>query len=335
MKRKGIVALIFFGICGAFVTGAFWFFQQRGQSSEQSSKLKEVTIQLKWEHQAQFAGIYVAKEKGLYEEQGLSVTIERGGPGAPPLPQVLSNKAEFGVAGADDVLVAVSEGKAIKAIAVIYQESPVAYFALKESGIKTPYDFVSKRVGVREGTGTYFTYIAMLNNLGIDRSKIIEVPAITTEISLLLEKKVDVLPGFRINEPKIANRMGYAVNIIKPEEYGVDIYADVLVTTQDIIYQKPELTRAFVKATLAGWEWAVQNREEAVDIVMKYASGTTREHQRDMLEETAELIKRSPTVKIGQMNFSKWNRTYSLLRQYDVIKNDFDIEQAYTTDFLK
>ena len=129
--------------------------------------------------------------------------------------------------------------------------------------------------------------------------------------------------------------MGYEVNVIKPEDYGVDIYADVLVATTDTIYQNAELTRAFVKATLAGWEWAVQNQEETTDIVMKYASGTTREHQADMLKETAELIKRSPTVKIGQMNFSKWNRTYSLLRQYDVIKNDFDVREAYLTDFLK
>ncbi len=311
------------------------FVRKQGLESQSSIEPTKVTVQLKWEHQAQFAGIYVAKEKGLYEEQGLDVTIERGGPDAPPLPRVLSNKAEFGVAGADDVLVAVSEGKSVRAVAAIYQESPVVYFALKESGIETPYDFVGKRVGVRKGTGTYFTYIAMLSNLGIDQSKIIEVPAATTEITPLLEKKVDVLPGFRTNEPKIANRMGYAVNLIKPEDYGVDIYADVLVATQDTIYQKPELTRTFVKATLAGWEWAVQNQEETADIVMKYAAGTTREHQEDMLQETAELIKRSPTVKIGQMNFSKWNRTYSLLRQYDVIKNDFDIRQAYTTDFLK
>src|SRR3989344_1272101 len=99
----------------------------------------KVTVQLKWVHQAQFAGIYVAKERGLYEEEGLDVTIDHGGPNAPPLPPVLSNRAEFGVAGADDVLVAVSEGKSVRAIAAIYQESPVVYFALKESGIETPH----------------------------------------------------------------------------------------------------------------------------------------------------------------------------------------------------
>jgi ABC-type nitrate/sulfonate/bicarbonate transport system substrate-binding protein len=314
---------------------AFIFFNSEKQGTTSIRELRKVTVQLKWRHQAQFAGIYAAKELGFYKAAGLDVNIERGGPDRTPLAQVVSGKAEFGVAGADDVLVGVSEGKAIKAIAAIYQESPVIYFALKESGITTPQDFIGKRVGVRKGTGTYYTYIAMLNNLGIDRSKITEVPADTSEITLLLEKKVDILPGFRTNEPKVAERMGYEVNIIKPEDFGIDIYADVLVTTQEVINRDYELVRMFVNATLDGWEWAVANQEAAVDITMKYVQDSTREHQQDMLEETAVLIKRSQATKIGQINFSKWNRTYTLLRQYGVISNDIDINTAYTTEFLQ
>lgn len=313
----------------------FIFFNLERQGVKNTSELRKVTVQLKWKHQAQFAGIYVAKEKGFYESAGLDVNIQRGGPDRPPIARVLSGEAEFGVAGADDVLVAISEEKPIKAIAAIYQESPVVYFALKESGIKTPQDFIGKRVGVRKGTGTYYTYVAMLSNLGIDQNTVTEVPADTSEITLLLDKKVDVLPGFRTNEPKVVERMGYEINLIKPEEFGIDIYADMLVTTQGIINKDPKLVRTIVGATLDGWEWAVANQKEAIDITMKYVEDSTREHQQDMLEETAILVKRSQATKIGQINFSKWNRTYNLLRQYGVISKDIDIYTTYTTEFLK
>lgn len=320
-------------LCGALT---FILYNWEGAGVKNARELRKVTVQLKWKHQAQFAGIYAAKEKGFYEAVGLDVDIVSGGPDRPPIPQVLSGEAEFGVAGADDVLVAASEGKEIKAIAAIYQESPVVYFALKESGITTPQDFIGRRVGVRKGTGTYYTYVAMLNNLGINQNEITEVPTDASEITLLLEKKVDVLPGFRTNEPNVAERMGYEVNRIKPEDFGIDMYADVLVTRQDVISRDHELVRLFVKATLEGWEWAVANQEEAVDITMDYARDSTREHQRDMLEETALLIKRSQATKIGHINFSKWIRTYTILRQYGVISKDStDINSAYTTEFLK
>lgn len=329
---KKILSVIVLGI---LVILAFTFINLERRGVKNTSELKKVSVQLKWRHQAQFAGIYVAKEKGFYKAAGLDVDIQRGGPDQPPLTRVLSGEAEFGVAGADDVLVAVSERKAIKAIAAIYQESPVVYFTLKESGIKTPQDFIGKRVGIRKGTGTYYTYVAMLSNLGIDQSKIIEVPADTPEITPLLERKVDVWPGFRTNEPKVAKRMGYEINLIKPEEFGIDIYADMLVTTQGVINKDPKIIRTFVGATLDGWEWAVTHQEEAIDITMKYVEDSTREHQQDMLEETAILIKRSQATKIGQINFSKWNRTYNLLRQYGVISKDIDIDTTYTTEFLK
>ena len=319
----------------AIALGFGLYASQQEETGRPRGGFEQISVQLKWKHQAQFAGLYVAQEKGFYRDEGLEVVdLKRGGPDAPPIPAVLSGEADFGIAGADDVLVAVSEGKPIKAIATIYQESPVVYFALKESGIERPQDFIGKRVGLRKGTGTYFTYVAMMNNLGLDRNQVIEVSAESQDITPLLEGDVDVWPGFRINEPKVAERMGYEVNLIKPENFGVDIYADVLITTQEMIENRPDLVRAFVSSTLKGWEWAVANQEEAVDIVMNYAEDTNREHQRDMLEASVPLIKRSQVTEIGEMNFSRWNRTYTLLRQYGVIPIDIDVKEAYTREFI-
>lgn len=303
--------------------------------TERSDELIKVSVQLKWQHQAQFAGMYAAKELDIYKKHGLDVTFRRGGTDFPSILAVLAEGFDFGVAGADDVLVAISEEKPVRAVAVIYQDSPVVYFSLKESGIETPEDFIGKRVGVREGTGTYFTYVAMMNNLGIDRANVEEVAATTFGISPLLEGEVDVWPGFRTNEPLVAEQMGYEVNIVKPEEFGVDIYADVLIASNETIEQSPDVVDAFVKATLEGWEWALANRSEATDITMKYAEGTTKEHQRAMLDASAPLIKPSEGMMVGQMNFSKWNQTYGLLKQFDVITKDIDVSDAYVRSFIK
>lgn len=296
---------------------------------------QDTSVRLKWKHQAQFAGIYAAKENGLYNEKGLSVDIKVGGPGVPAIPSVLSGEVDFGVAGADDVLVAISEGKPVKALAVIYQSSPVVYFALAESGINSPQDFIGKKVGLRKDTGTYYTYVAMMNNLGIDRSQVVEVDASTFAVTPLIEGETDVWPGFRINEPKVVERMGYEVNLIRPEDFGVDIYADVLVTKQETINNNPELVQAFVEATLAGWEWALNNQNEAVDITMQYAEDTTREHQEDMLSASGPLIKPSLATYVGQMNFVKWNTTYEVLKQNNVITTDINVREAYTTRFTQ
>jgi len=224
----------------------------------------------------------------------------------------------------------------VTAIATILQKSPVVYFSLKESGIETPFDFIGKRVGIREGTGVWYTYLSMMNNLGIDRTQITEVP-VSFGVSPLLEGEADVLPGFRTNEPKLVEKEGREVNLIKPEDYGVDIYSDVLVTTNQMIEDNPELVEAFVRATLKGWEYSVNNQEKTVDAVMMYVDTekTTQEFQSDMLGEFIPLVKPAPGTKIGQMNFTKWNRTYTLLREFDVITVDIDVNDAYTTQFLK
>jgi len=330
-----VILVVVVAVVGWF--GYQQFFAKKAVTRPIPEVQTPVSVNLKWEHQAQFAGIYVAKEKGLYAQEGLDVTIVKGGPGAPSVPAVLSGEVDFGVAGADDVLVALSEGKSIKAIATIYQKSPVVYFSLKGSGIKTPQDFIGKRVGLREGTGTFYTYVAMMNNLGIDRSKVNEISAKVFGVGPLIEGEADVWPGFRTNEPILAQNLGHEVNLIKPEDYGVDIYADVLIVTQAMIDENPDLVRAFVKATLAGWEQALVNQEEAVNLTMRYADAekTTTEHQVGMLEATAPLVKPAPGTKVGQMNFTKWNRTYELLRQYGVVKTDVEVNDAYTTEFLK
>ena len=121
-----------------------------------------VTLRLKWLNQAQFAGFYVAKEKAFYKSEGLDVNIQPGGPDFPAVQMVTGGNEQFGVTGADQILIARSKGVPVVALAVIYRRNPFVLFSLAKSGIKAPTDYVGKNVGVKIGGNEELIYRAVL-----------------------------------------------------------------------------------------------------------------------------------------------------------------------------
>jgi NitT/TauT family transport system substrate-binding protein len=111
-------------------------------TTPQAEPLTPITIQLGWTHQAQFAGLYAAVQQGFFAEEGLDVTFVPGGSGIDILAPVLAGTAQFGVMSADELILARAAGKPVKAIATVYQRSPVTFISLAAKNIKTPQDFV-------------------------------------------------------------------------------------------------------------------------------------------------------------------------------------------------
>jgi len=297
-----------------------------------------VTLKLKWLHQSQFAGNYVAKEKGFYENEGLSVSIEEFSFDNPTIDSVLSGEVEFGITGADELLIEKSKGSPLKAIAVIYRINPVSAYALKESGITKPSDFIGKTVGIeRASDGTDINigilYYAMMNKLGINRSEINEV-TIGYDASELLAGKTDVSTGYSINEPHFAIEKGEEVNVIMMADYGVNMYADVLFARDDYINENPETVKKIVKATLDGWKYAIENSDEAVGIVLKYAPERTRTHETYMLEKSIPLIN-TGKLKIGEMTKDDWEDVNKILFEQGLIDKKINVEEVYTNEFIE
>lgn len=303
------------------------------------SKITPITINLKWLHQTQFAGHYVADQKGYYRDIGLEVSLIPFDYNNLPINEVVSGNADYGVTGADEILVARAEGKPVVALAVIYQENPVTAYSLSDSNITKPTDFIGKKVGVQEGINVEFMVKAMLAKQGVDYDEDITVVPIGFDEKEIVSGEVDVATGYVTNEPIQAENAGYAVNIIHPKDYGVNVYADVLFTTEDTAKNKPELTKAFVQATLKGWEYALQNQDEAVELTLRYEDPNNDslnfEHQQKLLQRSVPLIKPTPGTKIGQMDYSRWLQTFRLLKEHNIIDQDIDVTSAYVTDFIK
>jgi ABC-type nitrate/sulfonate/bicarbonate transport system substrate-binding protein len=291
-----------------------------------------ITIRLKWLHQAQFAGYYVAKEKGYYKAASLDVTIEPGGPDFPAVQMVAGGNEQFGVTGADQVLIAREKGVPVVALAVLYRKNPFVLFALSKSGIDKPAKFVGKNVGVKIGGNEELIYRAVIKSAGVDKSQLVEMP-VKFDLTPLLTGQVEVWPGYIINEVVAAQEKGFSVNIIYPADYGVSLYADTLFTTEKMLKEKPALVRSFMAATMKGWNDAVANPEEAAKITVKYGSKLTYEHELAMMRASVPLLK--PDNKpLGSMDEAGWKAVEALLLGGKFLKAPVALEKAYTGEYL-
>jgi ABC-type nitrate/sulfonate/bicarbonate transport system substrate-binding protein len=176
----------------------------------------------------------------------------------------------------------------------------------------------------------------MMKRAGVDMSAVIEVPS-RYDLQQFLKGDVDVWNGYTINEPLVAESHGVPVHIIKPSEYGVDMYADCIITSDRMIRERPDLVRRFVGAVIRGWYYALYNREEAVKMVLSQDSHLLEEHERKMLEESGRLILagRANEHGIGWMDEAVWQKMLDELKSQDLLgPRPVLIPEVYTNRFL-
>ena len=319
MRYRGVAALVALVLSGLVLSGL-----GAGARAENA-----VTVRLKWFNQAQFAGFYVAQTDGYYKSAGLDVNIQPGGPDFPAVQMVAGGNEQFGVTGADQILIARSKGVPVVALAVIYRRNPFVLFSLAKSGIKTPADYAGKKIGVKIGGNEELIYRAVLANAKIDKSQLTEIP-VKFDLTPLLSGTVDVWPGYLINEVLAAKEKGFDVDIVTPSDYGIDLYADTLFTTEKMLAEKPDLVRKFVAATVKGWETAIADPEAAAKITIKYGDKLTYDHELAMMKASVPLLK--PDDKpFGFMDVAGWSSAQKLLLAAGFQKEPVDVEKAFTT----
>ncbi|MDP2925459.1 MAG: ABC transporter substrate-binding protein [Nanoarchaeota archaeon] len=300
--------------------------------NENRTESNKVNVRLEWLHQAQFAGFYVAEQKDYYKENGINVNLNMGGVDYPAIQMVAGGKEQFGLAEADQILLAREKGVPIVAIATLYRKNPTVWFSLKKSNITSAEEFVGKRIGTWPDVMALLN--VMLKNAGVKKENISEVP-IKYDISPLLIGEVDVLPGYVINEPIVAQEKGYDVNIIWPADYNIKFYSMTLFTTENMIKNNPELVQQFVNSTLKGWNYAYDNPDEAVNYTLMYSNQLNREHESKMIYASLELLK--PDDKpIGYMDKIVWENMQKILLDNKDMKNPINnINEVYTNKFLE
>ncbi len=300
------------------------------RAQEDEKTLDQVSVRLKWLHQAQFAGLYVADQKGFYAKENIKVTLRPGGVEHDENALVVSGEDDFGIVGAAQVLVARSQGLPVVACAAIYRTNPTVYFAMSGSGIEKPHDFIGKRVA----TGpTNFVLPAMMNKLGLSMDQF-EPVSPEYDMEAFFDGKVDVWIGYLTDQVIAAREQGYELNLIYPAHYGIHVYGDVIITSENIIADNSDLVERFLRATLRGWRYAIENPDEAIAITLKYDETLDEAHQKAIMEAQMPLI-HTGEDQIGWMKDEIWHGMHEMLLEQGVLTEPLDVEQVYTTEFLQ
>lgn len=302
-----------------------------GQGSNSTPALKPVTVQLSFLHQAEFSGFYAAEQLGYYEEEGLDVSFLEGGPEVDFVRPVVNGTAQFGVAQPVDVILARAAGKPVHSIAVIYRRSPIVFFALAESGISRPQEFIGKQI--RSTTTVDQTLRAMMAQVGVQPDQY-EVVYLPSEVAQFASGDVPVWGGY-INVFVIdVQRAGYQINIIYPDDYRIHFYGDVLITTDELIEKDPELVQRFTRATLKGWTYAVENPQTIGEFVQKYNPAADPELEVERMIASIPLVNTGEDV-IGWMKPEAWAGMERTLREQGVLTAPLNLEDVYTLRFLR
>jgi NitT/TauT family transport system substrate-binding protein len=297
--------------------------------------LEPVSLQLQWVTQAQFAGYYVALDKGWYLEEGIDLTIHPGGPDLAPVDLVASGTHDFGTTLLADLSVAIQQNKPVVSIGQIQQANGLLLIAKQSSGIKEPKDFVGKRIGVWLGAWEA-QFNALVAQEGIAPDDF-ELMSQGWSMDPFLGGDLDVASAMIYNEYHVVLESGVKpdeINIIDYADYGLDFPGDTLFTSRQMIEENPDLCARMLRASLRGWQYAIEHPEEAADIVLKYdESGVqTREHQLSMMNEIARLVLVS-VRPLGYTDRSDVRRMIDTLVSYEVLSRPIQPEDVYTNEF--
>lgn len=300
-------------------------------SCQPAAEPDPVTLQLKWIHQAQFAGYYVAQDLGYYQEENIELTILPGGPDVDYFQEVEDGAADFAVVRPEGIFLERAEGNLITAVAVIYQINPFLLISKQSSGITSPEDFPGKVVALA-GTGSDVQFNAMLNNLDIDPETIHFVP-FDFDYTPFVEGEVDVLPSFAAGSLLDVEQLGIPLNYIWPSDYGVHWYSDTLAVPDRLLAADPQLVERFVRATLRGHEYAFTHPQEAAEISLKYAEIPDYDLQLEMLRASIPLI-HTGSAKIGQMDTAIWDSMQQDLLSQGLLDSNQPLDEIFDESFV-
>ena len=284
-------------------------------------KAEKVSVQLQWADQFQFAGYYVAKEKGFYKEAGLDVTIKKFDPKKLAIDEVTSGKVEYGI-GRSSLLIDRMRGKDVVALAAIFQRSPFILLSEKSRNIRTPKDLIGKRVMMTQDFQDTIAVRAMLNSQGV-RLDQLRFQMHSYNPADIANGKTDVMACYISNEPFVLKEQGIETNAISPEEFGFGFYSDILFTSGEEVRKHPKRVRAFLDATLKGWEYAFAHIDETAQLIKERYNGQNKSFESLVYEgKILKDLAYQGNLPLGSMSLDKFRRISDIYRVMGIPQNE-------------
>ena len=264
-----------------------------------TEKTEDVSLQLQWKHQFEYAGFYAAKEKGFYKDVGLNVTFKEYSNGMNIISDVLDKKSTYGITYSD-LIVDYLHGKPIVFMANFFKHSPLILITQPE--IRIPSDLKGKKIMGVEDSLKSTAFLMMFKDFGMDLSSFTNIPP-SFNVNDFINKKIDAMVAFSTNEVYELNEGGIAYNVINPSSYGTEFYDVNLFTSKDELINHPARVKNFREASIKGWEYALSHKEEIINLILKKYN--TQHKSRAALEFEANQIQKmiNPAVfQIGSID---------------------------------
>ena len=288
-----------------------------GMVSTMTLAADEVTLQLKWVTQAQFAGYFVAKDKGFYKDEGLDVTIKPGGPDVAPPQVIAGGGADVVIDWMPSALASREKGLALVNIAQPFKRSGMMLTCRKDSGVKTPSDLPGRTLGVWF-YGNEYPFLSWMSRLGVPTDGSAQGVTVLKQgfnVDPILQKQADCVSTMTYNEYWQIIDAGLGADELvtfKYEDQGVATLEDGLYVLEDNLNDPAFVDKMarFVRASMKGWAWARENSDAAADIVLENdeTGAQTEKHQRRMMGEINKL-----TAGGGKLVESDYERTVATL----------------------
>lgn len=282
-----------------------------------------VTVQLNWKHQFEFAAFYAAQAQGYYKSAGLNVTIREGGPGVDVVQEVVSGRADFAV-GTSTLVVDRYRGQPVVALASMMQHSATALIARRGPQLESVHDLAGRSVAVDPHDRDEIE--AYLRASGIAPDKIHLIDQSDLPLDAIQKDQIAAATIYTSNEPFLIRGREHEYLILVPRSAGIDLFGNILFTSEAELKSRPTVVKAFREATLKGLVYALEHSDELTSLILeKY---NTQHKSRDHLKFEAEQIReltRPDIVEPGYMSPGRWRHAESVYAGQSRIPADFDL----------
>ncbi len=333
-KAKNIIAALM--AAAAVLSMSACSAQNDKDDVQDSESLKKVSVILDYVPNTNHTGMYVALNKGYYEDEGLDVEIIEPTDGATAT-LVAQQKGTFGISYQEDVTIALccDDPLPIKAVATIIQHNTSGFVSLADSDIESPADFEGKTYAGWAGPGESAVLEACMTKAGKDFSKLSMVISDGTGFEAL-GKSCDIMWFFEGWDSVMAEMNGVKLNYMECRQLDerLDYYTPVIITSDAVIESDPEMVSAFLRATEKGYRDVIADPDAAAEILYSYAPT----YDLEMLKKSQEYLAdkfMEDTDTWGLMKNEVWDNYSSFLKEYGVIDKVLPAEDCCTNEFLK
>lgn len=299
--------------------------------------VERASLRLSWIKNTEFAGFFVAQERGYYKDEGIDLTINpSGGPTLSEVQAVAAKADTIGLSGGLSLMLARGQGIPVKAFGALFQKGPGCFVWLEKSGIKGVQDFKGRRLGLQQPARASTEAIFVLNNMKIEDVTLVPVGF---DIQPLLLGQVDVLTGLVTNQVVTLEQAG--------EKYGYQLYADLgfnfywntPFALDETFRDRRELLTGWLRASARGWDYSLKNPDEVAKMVVeKYGEGLDLAHQTIELKRETPLIRTDFTTQRGLfwMDRAVWQAGHDiLLTRTKQLEKPLNLDDVMTLEILQ